>query len=243
MLEWLAQPQAWTAIIALTFLEVVLGIDNIIFIAIVTAKLPKERQNQARIIGLILAMLTRIALLFFIAWIITLQTPILELASFSFSGKDLFLIAGGAFLIYKGIIELKELSLKPEAKSIESNPPKASFLFCILQIAILDIVFSLDSVITAVGVLQDIIAHPHAITLLASIAIIFAVFIMIFVSSFISNFINKNPSIKLFALCILVLIGVSLISDGLGYHFSKNYIYFAMGFGLIIEALRLLKSH
>ena len=242
MLEWLTQPQAWTAIITLTFLEIVLGIDNIIFIAITTAKLPKERQNRARITGLILAMLTRIGLLFFIAWIITLQNPILHLGRFSFSGKDLFLIIGGTFLIYKGIIELKELSLKPKDKPIESNAPKASFLLCILQIAILDIVFSIDSVITAVGVLQDIIAHPYGITLVASIAIIFAVFIMIFISGFISDFINKNPSIKLFALCILVLIGISLIGDGFNYHFSKNYIYFAMAFGLITEAIRLIKS-
>lgn len=243
MLEWLAQPEAWGALITLTLLEIILGIDNIIFIAIAVAKLPQQQRNKARILGLFLAMFTRIALLFSIAWIITLQTPIIKTSLISLSGKDIFLIAGGIFLIYKGILELKNLSLHTnEEISPQSNAKNTSFLTCVLQIAILDIVFSLDSVITAVGMLQNTITNPQEITLLASIAIIIAVFIMIFVSGYISDFINKNPSIKLLALCILILIGINLIADGLSYHISKNYIYAIMGFSFFVECIRIYKD-
>lgn len=242
MFEWLLQPEAWGLLFLLTFLEIILGIDNIIFIAIATSRLPYEDRDKARILGLFFAMFTRIALLFSIAWIITLQKPFIKVFSINFSGKDIFLIAGGIFLIYKGFVELKNLSLKTEdnKKSLTKKP--VSFLVCILQITLLDIVFSLDSIITAVGILQDAIAHPKSIVTLATIAIVIAVLVMIFISGYIANFINKNPSIKLLALCILILIGISLISDGIHHHIPKNMIYSAICFSLLVEFIRLYKT-
>lgn len=244
MFEWIFDPSAWGVLCVLIILEAVLGIDNLVFIAIATAKLPKEQRDKARIIGLFLAMFTRIALLFSIAWIITLTKPLLHILNFSLSGKDLFLMAGGIFLIYKSLRELNEISFKASSESSSEQKliKQPSLLLCVVQIAILDIVFSLDSVITAIGMLQDITTNAQHIVSLATIAIIITVLIMIFVSGYISNFINQHPAIKILALCVLMLIGASLIGDSLDYHFSKNYIYFAMGFGFVVECIIIYKN-
>ncbi|WP_104697653.1 MULTISPECIES: TerC family protein [unclassified Helicobacter] len=241
MFEWLSQPEAWGLLFLLTSLEIVLGVDNIIFIAIATSRLPQNNQNKARILGLFFAMFTRIALLFSITWIITLQSPLIQTSFVSLSGKDIFLIMGGIFLLYKSLVELKDLSLKTENNKKSSNKKPISFLLCIFQITLLDIVFSLDSIITAVGILQDTISNPKSIVTLATIAIIIAVFVMIFISGYISNFINQNPSIKLLAICILVLIGLSLISDGIHHHIPKNMIYSAISFSFLVELIRIYK--
>lgn len=228
MLDWIASPEAWITLITLTALEFVLGVDNIIFIAILVNKLPEEQRAKARIFGLSLAMLTRIALLASLFWIIKLTYPILTFGNLAITGRDLILIPGGLFLIYKSIIEIYEQIQHQEKK--ESNF-QGGFASTLIQIALLDIAFSFDSVITAVGIAENL-----EIMILAIVSSIGA---MMFVSKGIAKFVESYPSIKTLALVFLLMIGVVLVLDGFSIHISKSYIYSAMGFSLVVELLNI----
>ena len=228
-MDFLLDPSAWIAFITLTALEIVLGIDNIIFIAILVAKLPKAQQPLARTLGLGMAMLTRILLLLSIAWLTRLTTPWFSIVDHPVSGRDLILFAGGLFLLAKSTMEI-HASLEGEQAEATAKPA-ASFLGIVLQIGIIDIVFSLDSVITAVG-LAD-----HVPVMVA--AIVVAVLVMMVASGPISAFVDTHPTIKMLALSFLILIGVALIADSLGMHLPKGYIYFAMAFSVVVEILNL----
>lgn len=217
------------ALLTLTILEIVLGIDNIIFISILSGKLPKEQQNRARLTGLSIAMLTRILLLFSISLIMKLTYPLFTLLSNEISGRDLILIAGGLFLIGKSTYEIHE---KLEGEEEHHNVKvKASFANIIIQILILDVVFSLDSVITAIGMASQLS--------IMIIAVVIAVIIMMFSSKAISDFVEVHPTIKMLALSFLLLIGVSLVAEGLEQHIPKGYIYFAMAFSVLVEILNI----
>lgn len=217
------------ALLTLTVLEIVLGIDNIIFISILSGKLPKEQQNRARLTGLSLAMVTRILLLFSISLIMKLTFPLFTILSNEISGRDIILIAGGLFLIAKSTFEIHEkLEGEETVKSVKAKP---AFVNIIIQILLLDVVFSLDSVITAVGMASEL--------LIMIIAVIIAVLIMMFSSKTISDFVEHHPTIKILALSFLLLIGVSLVAEGLEQHIPKGYIYFAMAFSVLVEALNM----
>ncbi len=231
--SWLFSPEAWVALITLTLLEIVLGIDNIIFIAILVTRLPKAQRDRARILGLALAMLTRIALLASIFWIMKLVEPLFSVFGVEISGKDLILIGGGLFLIWKSTFEI-HAQTQGESQNDFDSTKKASFGGTLIQIALLDIIFSLDSVITAVGMAKDL---PVMI-----LAVIIAVLIMMFASKYIARFVDENPSIKVLALAFLILVGVTLIADGLDFHISKAYIYFAMAFSLAVESINIYIS-
>jgi predicted tellurium resistance membrane protein TerC len=230
MFDWISDPQAWIALATLTALEIVLGIDNIVFISILSDKLPPERQARARMIGLGLAMFGRVLLLLSIAWIMRLTTDLFTVFGEGFSGRDLILIVGGLFLIGKSTFEIHEKmeegSDHPDAERIA-----ASFTSVIIQILLLDIVFSLDSVITAVGMADDV---PVMIA-----AIVIAIGVMMVSASAISSFISRHPTIKMLALSFLLLIGAMLVAEGFDQHVSKGYIYSAMAFSLFVEALNL----
>jgi predicted tellurium resistance membrane protein TerC len=228
-MDALTDPQIWIALGTLTFLEIVLGVDNIIFISILSGKLPSEQQATARRVGLLGAMGTRILLLFSLAWIIKLTAPLFNLAGHPISGRDLILILGGLFLIGKSTFEIHDKLEGEEGHS--SGKVAASFASVIVQIMLLDIVFSLDSVITAVGMADDVSVMVAAVVL--------AVAIMMFAAEPISGFVNRHPTVKVLALSFLLLIGVSLIGDGLGVHVPKGYIYFAMGFSVFVEMINL----
>ena len=228
-MAWLTDPQAWLALLTLTVLEIVLGVDNIIFISILVGKLPKQRQNKARVLGLGLAMLTRIALLLSIVWVMKLTTPLFTAFSREISVRDLILISGGLFLLWKSTIEIHD-SLEG-AVGEKTGKAVAGFGAVLAQIAILDIVFSLDSVITAVGLASEV-----AVMI---IAIIIAVIVMMFSAGAIGAFVDRHPTIKMLALSFLVLIGVTLIADGFGLHVPKGYIYFAMAFSVAVELLNM----
>ncbi len=238
--SWLNQPDAWIALLTLSVLEIVLGIDNIVFISILVDKLPKEQQAKGRLIGLGLAMLTRIALLFSITWVMSLKNELFTLMGHAFSGKDLILVGGGVFLLFKSVHEIHaKIEGDPEGDVEASAPKRATFAAILFQIALLDIVFSLDSVITAVGMAESI--------MIMVIAVMLAVMFMMIFSGAVSNFINKHPTIKMLALSFLILIGVMLIVEGLSpakaheLHL-KNYIYFAMGFSVLVEMLNIRAS-
>lgn len=233
MFGWFLDPSAWMALATLTLLEIVLGIDNIIFIAILVGKLPKEQRDKARILGLALAMLTRIALLASLFWIMKLTQPLFTIFGNDISGRDIILIVGGLFLIYKSTHEIHS---QLESAEDERQISKKSLRFfpALIQIAILDIIFSLDSVITAVGMAD----HLEVMI----IAIILAVLIMMVASKSISDFVEKNPTIKTLALAFLILIGIALIADGLDFHIPKGYIYFAMAFSLVVECINIYAS-
>ena len=237
-MEWLNQPEAWFALFTLTALEIVLGIDNIVFISILVGRLPPAMRQKGRIIGLSLAMLTRLLLLLTLSWIMKLSTPLFFVFGRPISGRQLILILGGLFLLVKSVLEIHH-SVEGEEKPIAQNtkPHKVNFWLIITQIAIIDIVFSLDSVITAVGM-----ANQISIMVLA---IIISVIIMMFSAKPVGNFIDKHPTIKMLALAFLILIGITLISEGLGQSIPKGYIYFAMLFSLFVEFLniRLRKKH
>lgn len=222
-------PETWIALAALTSLEIVLGIDNIVFIAILTARLPEPQQPLAYRLGLIGAMGTRIALLLGITWIMRLTEPLFTIASFSPSGRDLILLAGGLFLIGKSATEIYEKVEKVEGHT--EAKPRGGLVATVVQIMIMDIIFSLDSVITAVGMVDEV--------QIMIIAIVIAMIVMLVFAKAIGDFVNRNPSMKILALSFLLLIGVLLTTEGLGQHVSKGYIYFAMSFALIVELLNM----
>ena len=228
-MEWIIQPESLIALLTLTVLEIVLGIDNIIFISILSGKLPKEQQNKARLTGLSLAMVMRILLLFSIVWIMKLTLPLFTVIGKEISGRDIILIGGGLFLIGKSTFEIHD-KLEGEEHTKASKVVK-SFASVIVQIMLLDIVFSLDSVITAVGMAQELI--------IMVLAVIIAVGVMMVSAKSISDFVEKHPTVKMLALSFLLLIGVSLIAEGLGQHIPKGYIYFAMAFSVFVEMLNL----
>ena len=234
MFEWVFSPEMWVALATLVGLEIVLGIDNIIFIAILVGRLPKEQRGKARIFGLSLAMITRLLLLLSLFWIMKLTTPLFTILSQEISGRDLILIIGGLFLIAKSTLEIHhdidEADDKEEESSMK-NVAKKGFFMVLIQIAVLDIVFSLDSVITAVGMVNNIE--------IMMIAVILAVGVMMVASKSISDFVDNNPTIKILALAFLILVGVTLVAEGLNFHISKGYIYFAMAFSLGVESLNI----
>lgn len=240
-MEFLNSPEAWISLLTLTVLEIVLGIDNIVFISILAGKLPANKQKKARTTGLGLAMITRVLLLFSLSWVMKLTTPLFNMGDWigitnaewlekmAISGRDLILLIGGLFLIYKSTHEIHN---KLEGEEEDEVKGKAqSFAGIIVQILILDIVFSLDSVITAVGMAD------HIEIMVA--AVVIAVGIMMVSASTISNFVNNHPTVKMLALSFLLLIGVSLLAEGLDQHIPKGYIYFAMAFSVLVEMLNL----
>lgn len=231
-MEWLADPQAWIALATLTALEIVLGIDNIIFISVLVSRLPPEQRQRARIIGLGFAMGTRILLLFMLVWIMGLTKPLFEVFDFAISGRDLILLGGGLFLLAKSTHEIHN---NLEGETISETGEKmiytATFASVIVQIAIIDIVFSLDSVITAVGLVDHLS--------IMVIAIITAVIVMMFSAKAIGEFVDEHPTIKILALSFLILIGFTLMAEGLGLHIPKGYIYFAMAFSVAVEMINI----
>lgn len=229
MFEWISSPQAWSAFATLVALEIVLGIDNIIFISILVGRLPAEQRDRARILGIAFAMLTRLALLFSLVWAMSLVNPLFTVLSEEISGRDIILIAGGLFLLAKSTHEI-HLSLEMVEEG-GAQARKSGFTMVIIQIAILDIVFSLDSVITAVGLVQDLE--------IMVLAIIISVVVMLVASSSISNFVDSNPTIKMLALSFLIMIGFVLVAEGFDVHVPKGYIYFAMAFSVAVEMLNI----
>lgn len=228
-MEWLADPQAWIAFVTLLGLEIVLGIDNVVFISILAGKLPAAQQPKARYVGLGLAMLMRIALLFSISWVIRLTAPLFAVFGHEISGRDLILIVGGLFLLAKATREIhQKLEGEEGHASVRVRP---SFSNVIIQVLLLDIVFSLDSVITAVGMVDDI-------SIMISAVVLAVAFMMVFAAP-ISNFVERHPTFKMLALSFLLLIGFTLIAEGWDRHIPKGYIYVAMAFSVFVEALNL----
>lgn len=240
-MEFLSNPEIWISLLTLTVLEIVLGIDNIIFISILSGKLPEHQQKKARQLGLALAMITRVLLLLSLSWVMSLTDPLFNIGGWigitnpewlekmAISGRDLILLVGGLFLIYKSTSEIHD---KLEGQEHETGVKKTySFAGVITQILILDIVFSLDSVITAVGMADEV--------LVMIAAVVIAIIVMMFSAGSISSFVNKHPTVKMLALAFLLLIGVSLIAEGLDQHIPKGYIYFAMAFSVMVEMLNL----
>ena len=228
-MDWITEPSAWIAFGTLTLLEIVLGIDNIIFISILAGKLPPEQREKARLLGLGLAMVMRILLLLLISVIVRLTEPLFEVLGQEISGRDIILIGGGLFLLAKSTFEIHE-NLEGEHGE-KSSKVKATFTSVLLQIMALDLVFSLDSVITAVGMADHV-------TIMIG-AVVVSIGFMLFFSGYIARFVEKHPTIKMLALSFLILIGVTLIAEGLGQHVSKGYIYFAMGFSVMVEMLNM----
>jgi predicted tellurium resistance membrane protein TerC len=226
--DWVSDPAIWASLVTLMALEIVLGIDNLVFISILAGRLPPEQQSKARKVGLALALLTRLALLTVLAWIVTLTKPFITVMGFELSWRDVILIAGGLFLLYKAT---HEIHTEVEGDAEDKGPAKtaATFMAVVTQIAIIDIVFSLDSVITAVGMADQLWVMV--------VAVIAAVIVMLVASDPLSNFIAANPTVKMLALSFLLLIGVLLIAEGLHFHIPKGYVYFALGFSVMVEGL------
>ena len=229
MIELLTNPQAWLAFGTLTLLEIVLGIDNIIFLSILVARLPLEQRPRARTVGLSLAMLMRIALLLSITWVMGLSAPLFTVLGFPVSGRALILLVGGLFLIAKSTMEIHG-SLEGEEHANETRAG-SKFISIIIQIAVIDIVFSLDSVITAVGLAE------HVAVMIA--AVIAAVIVMMFLAAAISDFVDRHPTIKMLALSFLIMIGMALVGESLNFHVPKGYIYFAMAFSVAVEMINI----
>jgi predicted tellurium resistance membrane protein TerC len=228
-MEWISNPEAWIALLTLTALELVLGIDNIVFISILAAKVEPRLRARARTVGLALAMLTRIVLLFSLSWVIRLTSPLFTLLANQISGRDLILIIGGLFLLGKATHEIHD---KLEGQEQESQSGgHASFGAVIAQIAVLDMIFSLDSVITAVGMVDEI--------QIMVLAVMISIGIMMISAKSISDFVEEHPTVKILALSFLLLIGTALIADGLEFHIPRGYIYFAMSFSVLVELLNL----
>jgi predicted tellurium resistance membrane protein TerC len=229
-MELLVDPQAWIALATLTALEIVLGVDNIIFITILVGRLPPHQRNRARVIGLGLAMGTRILLLMSLAWIMTLTEPLFTVTGTEIAGRDLILIGGGLFLLWKSVHEIHN-SLEGIADDHQVAAAQATFGAVLIQIAIIDIVFSLDSVITAVGMVSELAVMIAAIMI--------AVGVMMFAAKAIGDFVDAHPTIKMLALSFLTMVGMALVAEGLGFHVPKGYIYFAMAFSVAVEMLNL----
>lgn len=230
-MEWLTSPEIWVAFLTLTALEIVLGIDNIIFISILVGRLPKVQQPKARFFGLALAMGTRILLLLSIAWVMRLTDDLFTILGNGISGRDLILFFGGLFLLFKSTVEIYHSLEGAEQESPQAGRAGRGFISIIIQIAIIDIVFSLDSVITAVGLVQ------HVPVMVA--AIIISVVVMMMSAGTISAFIDKHPSLKMLALSFLIVVGTVLVAESFTVHVPKGYIYFAMAFSLGVEALNI----
>ncbi|OBX87483.1 TerC family protein [Haemophilus haemolyticus] len=230
MFEWIADPEAWVSLATLAALEIVLGVDNIIFISILVGRLPESQRQSGRIVGLGLAMLTRILLLMSLAWMMKLTAPLFTVFNQEISGRDLILLIGGLFLIIKSSGEIKE-AINHQDHNESERKNKVSYLGVLIQIAVLDIVFSLDSVITAVGMASHL---PVMI-----LAIIIAVGVMMFAAKPIGDFVDTHPTLKILALAFLVLVGISLIAESLDIHIPKGYIYFAMGFSVVVEMINI----
>lgn len=230
MFEWLSDPSAWIALATLSLLEIVLGIDNIIFISILVSKLPPEQRQKGRILGLGGAMITRILLLLSLAWVMRLTAPLFEVFNEAISGRDLILIIGGLFLIGKSTHEIHS-SIEGGEESHGPDKKAVGFLATLIQIAILDIVFSLDSVITAVGMAD----HVPVMVL----AIMIAVGVMMFAAKPIGDFVDTHPTLKILALAFLIMVGMALVAEGFDLHIAKGYIYTAMAFSLIVEMLNI----
>ena len=232
-MDWLTDPQVWASLLTLTALEIVLGIDNLIFIAILADRLPERQRNRARRLGLALALFVRLGLLASISWIFGLTAPIFELFGHDFSWRDLILIGGGLFLLFKGTREIHErIEGDDEEEGVRRG--RASFTGVIIQILVLDIVFSLDSVITAVGMANHL--------WVMATAVIIAVMIMLLAAGPVSGFVNRHPTVKMLALSFLLLIGMTLLADGVGFHLPKGYIYAAIAFSILVEALNQLAA-
>lgn len=227
--SWIAQPESWIALVTLIALELVLGVDNIIFISILSGKLPKNDQSRARTTGIMLAVITRILLLLSLSWIISLEEPLFHIFTLGVSGHDLILFVGGLFLIGKSTFEIHEKLEGQEGQASAKVSP--DFTSVIIQIMLLDIVFSLDSVITAVGMVNEI---PIMI-----IAVIIAAGVMVFTSTPIGEFVERHPTVKMLALSFLLMIGFTLVVEGLHQHIPKGYVYFAMGFSIFVEMINL----
>jgi predicted tellurium resistance membrane protein TerC len=228
--SWISSPEAWVAMLTLTVMEIVLGIDNIVFISILVDKLPAPERPRARFLGLGFAMLTRILLLLCISWVIQLKDPLFALFGHEISGKDLVLILGGLFLLYKATVEIHH-KVEGHAEEEKKSSAKAALGAILVQIAILDIVFSLDSVITAVGMVEHV-------TVMVAAVLISVGFMMVFAGS-VSDFISAHPTVKMLALSFLLLIGTTLVAEGFHVHFSKNYVYFAMAFSVFVETMNI----
>jgi len=231
MIELLASPAAWASLATLAILEIVLGIDNLVFISILADRLPPEQRQLARRVGLGAALGTRILLLFSIVWVMQLTQPLFTLFDHAVSIRDLILLFGGAFLIAKGTMEIHH-TVEGEGPS-EASVARAGFAFVITQIAILDIVFSLDSVITAVGMANDVEIMVAAV--------IIAIAVMLFAADSVGAFVSRHPTVKMLALAFLLLIGMALVADGLQFHIPKGYLYFAVAFAVGVEALNLMR--
>lgn len=228
-MEWLSDPTIWSALVTLTLLEIVLGIDNIVFISILTNKLPPHQQQQGRLVGLSAAMIMRIILLFFASWIVGLTDELFSIAGRGFSGKDLIMLTGGLFLIAKATMELHE-KLEGEEHD-QATSGSVTFASAILQIMLLDIVFSIDSVITAVGMTE------HLPVMIA--AVIISIIVMMASAGSISGFVERHPTVKVLALSFLILIGFTLVAEGFHVHVPKGYVYFAMAFSVMVEILNI----
>ncbi len=230
MLELFTDPQAWIALVTLTALEIVLGIDNIIFLSILVSRLPEAQRNKARTIGLALAMLTRILLLLSLSFILRLTEPLFTVFAEAISGRDLVLILGGLFLMWKSTFEIHSALEGPEEEG-HAGRVATSFVLVLIQIAILDIVFSLDSVITAVGMVEHV---PIMV-----VAIVLAVIVMMFAAKGINDFVDAHPTVKMLALSFLIVVGVALIAEGMDVHVPKGYIYFALAFSVAVEMINI----
>jgi predicted tellurium resistance membrane protein TerC len=232
ILDWLTDPHIWASFIALSAMEIVLGIDNVVFISLLVSRLPPEQRQTARRIGLSLALIFRVIMLGGITWIIHLTTPIFSVAGFAFSWRDLILIAGGLFLLVKGT---REIHTGIEGEEEDGASPVADTMTsAILQIAIIDLVFSVDSIITAVGMAD------HVEVMIAAVAV--AILVMYFASEPVAHFIERHPTTKMLALAFLLLIGAALIADGMHFHIPRGYIYFAMAFAAAVEVVNVMAS-
>lgn len=231
MLDLLADPQTWLAFVTLSLLEIILGFDNIIFISILVARLPPQRQEIARITGLSLAMLTRIALLFSIVWLTRLVKPLFHVGDQGVSGRDLILLGGGLFLLAKSVLEIHHSLEGSSRQSERARRVYASFTTIVLQIGAIDVVFSLDSVFTAVGLAKDL-----SIMIAAIVA---SIIVMMWISRSVGAFIERYPTIKMLALAFLILIGVALVGEGAHFELPKGYIYFAMAFATVVELVNI----
>lgn len=230
-LDWISDPQVWIALVTLSTLEIVLGVDNLVFISIAVSKLPYEQRSRARRFGIALACVSRILLLVSLAYLARMQTDLFTVFGMGISIRDLVLILGGVFLVVKGTMEIRDLVVgEGDAEDVDTKPATA-LLGVILQIAVIDIVFSLDSVITAVGMVSQI---PVMVA-----AILVSVALMLFAANALGNFIDRNPTIKMLALAFIVLVGVVLIADGFDLHIPRGYVYVAMAFSAVVESLNL----